>query len=110
MVTKHISGDIQQPVAELLEIEARKSNRTVTEQLQHILSERYKALQRICECGFFVYHASDVHKCDECGAMCCSLCSIPQPDEIVLCHVCANSKGIDVSKATSFRVVASGKL
>ena len=33
-----------------------------------------------------------------------------QPDEIVLCHVCANSKGIDVSKATSFRVVASGKL
>jgi hypothetical protein len=110
MVTKQFGATIPQPIAELLEIEAHKSNRTVDAQLVHILSERYKHLHRICECGFFVYHAADVHRCDACNELCCSLCSIPQPNEIVLCHTCAAGKGIDVSKAVSFRIVGEGKL
>ena len=110
MVTKHIDADLPQPNAELIEIEARNSNRTVAQQLIHIISERYKALKRICECGFFVYHASDIHRCDECNKLCCSLCSAPQPHEKVLCHVCCAEKGIDPAKAVSFRIPSEGKL
>jgi len=110
MVTKHTAANIPQPVAELLEIEARKSNRTVEEQVVHILTHRYKALQRICECGFFVYHASEIHRCDECNALCCSHCSAPQPHEIVFCHACCAKKGIDPAQAVSWRIPREGKL
>lgn len=78
---------IGQPYHALLELEARGSGRTVDEHLGHILSRRYGALRRICDCGFFVYESSDDLRCGECGRECCAHCSVPE-DSRDVCLTC----------------------
>jgi len=69
---------IRQPWLSLLELEARGSDRSLDEHLEHVLSRRYGSLRRICGCGFFVYETSDDLRCDDCGRSCCPHCSVPE--------------------------------
>ena len=70
-----IDLDLETRTMDLLEREAEASNRTVAQHLGHVLSRRYMELRRICQCGFFVYRATDDLGCAVCGRRICPWCA-----------------------------------
>lgn len=103
MLELKVTLTVPNPYAQLLELEASSSGRTVEQHVRHILGRRCDNLIRICTCGYFLYASTDDLRCQKCGKPCCPYCSSPQ-DEADVCFGCRpGGKG-------GFRAAPEGKV